>query len=161
PGLRAGVGEVVQRATSLPSLPEPSGPRWIVSPLPDDLPAPRPRGLRSNWVLLTDRVWVGHKLEALLEARGERCVRVRRAPSYALTGPDEYQLHPSRSDHLDRLLRDVFADDRLGCGGVVHLWSLEVDQDLRGLNVPLDLLQIDSRARRIQRILLVTRGLQA
>ncbi len=67
------------------------------------------------WLLLVDSQGFGDRLAALLEKRGQPCVRVR-PEDIADRTPAAYK----------SLLERTFSGDRPGCQGVIHLWSLDI-----------------------------------
>ncbi|XXX73393.1 SDR family NAD(P)-dependent oxidoreductase [Sorangium sp. So ce134] len=133
--------------------------------------APPAPGALLLWM---DRGGTGAALSALLEERGERCVRVVAGERYARLEEGLYEVNPSDADTYGSVLRDAFGDER-ACRGVMHLWSLDAtaaadttaetllgDQRLSSLSA-LYLAQALLRAgfRDLPRLWLVTRGAQA
>ncbi|WP_437996726.1 SDR family NAD(P)-dependent oxidoreductase [Sorangium sp. So ce185] len=131
---------------------------------------------RGAWLLLLDRAGVGEALAALLDQRGDACVRVARVGDgrYARLGDGRYEVDPSDGAALSALLDDAFPGDA-ACRGVVHLLALDAaaaeattpetiegDVRLAGLSA-LSLAQALSRRgwRDAPQLCLVTRGAQA
>jgi acyl transferase domain-containing protein len=130
-----------------------------------------PRRLTAApWLVLADSGGVGTELARLLRAHGERVVVVRPGSSYGCTDARAV-VDPERPEHFDRLIRD--AGGTGGCGGAVHLWSLDQTQpaevavgDLEGsqslgCQSALHLLQALSGTSVVTRLCFATRGAQA
>ncbi|WP_437759558.1 SDR family NAD(P)-dependent oxidoreductase [Sorangium sp. So ce1389] len=136
---------------------------------------PRAEGeARGAWLLLADRSGTGEALEALLRARGDRCVRVEAGGAYARGAADRYTVDPAAREDYRRLLGDAFGEEGT-CRGVVHLFSLDsaafeattpgtLDADLRRGSVSAAYLAqaiVRHGFRDAPRLWLVTRGARA
>ncbi|WP_437819486.1 SDR family NAD(P)-dependent oxidoreductase [Sorangium sp. So ce1078] len=136
---------------------------------------PRAEGsARGAWLLLADRSGTGEALEALLGARGERCVRVEAGRAYARAAADRYTIDPAAREDYRRLLGDAFGEEG-SCRGVVHLFSLDaapfeattprtLDADLRRGSVSAAYLAqaiVRQGFRDVPRLWLVTRAARA
>ena len=82
------------------------------------------RGVQGNWLILADSRGVGKSLARQLEALGERCVLVFPGQTFAQIAPSSYQLNPASPADFQRLLTELYDEQRPYCT-VVHLWSLE------------------------------------
>ena len=147
--------------------------RW----LPKELAAAEPSAPagRASWLIFADRGGVGEALGALLEARGERSVLVRRGKSYEQTDDGHYRIRPERPEDIRRLFEAALASDQPGCRGIVHLWSLDAappeETTVASLNAAQTLgcgsvlLLVQELARTespdLPRLWLITRGAQA
>ncbi|MGK3959667.1 SDR family NAD(P)-dependent oxidoreductase [Sorangium sp. So ce118] len=82
------------------------------------------RSQRGAWLLLLDRAGTGAELAALLEGRGEACVRVVAGERFSRIAARRYEANPEDRASLLALLDDAFGDEG-ACQGVVHLWGLD------------------------------------
>ncbi|XXT16878.1 SDR family NAD(P)-dependent oxidoreductase [Sorangium sp. So ce429] len=82
------------------------------------------RSQRGAWLLLLDRAGTGAELAALLEGRGEACVRVVAGERFSRIAARRYEVNPEDRASLLALLDDAFGDEG-ACRGVVHLWGLD------------------------------------
>ena len=147
---------------------------WRQRELVPEAPAPRGASSPGAFLLLTDRGETGAALAALLEERGEACVRVLPGERYACLAPGLYEVDPADPKAFRALLRDAFGSAR-PCRGVVHLWSLDATA---AAETTLESLEADHRLgtlsalflaqalvqagwRDAPRLLLATRGAQA
>ncbi|PTL76608.1 type I polyketide synthase [Vitiosangium sp. GDMCC 1.1324] len=105
----------------------PAGEEWLYS-----LEWKRHEGAVSGQALTKDGAWLvfqdeaktGGALAGLLEARGQRCVRVVAGERYEKLEPGLFRVDAASPEDYRRVLKDAFGDT--GCQGVVHLWSLDV-----------------------------------
>ncbi|WP_433930459.1 SDR family NAD(P)-dependent oxidoreductase [Sorangium cellulosum] len=134
---------------------------------------------RGGWLILDDQAERAAALQDYLEARGQTCVRVVAADTYARRGARDYQIDPREPEHFARLLGEQEVVDALADAspsdrcGVVHLWSahsspaptLESIQQAQALGSisALHLVQALARAgwRQPPRLWLVTQEVQA
>jgi acyl transferase domain-containing protein/NADPH:quinone reductase-like Zn-dependent oxidoreductase/acyl carrier protein len=75
---------------------------------------------RGEWLVFDHP---GATFPAALAARGGDCVLVHPGETFAQTGPRAYQIDPTDSDHMHRLLAAAFGDGQL-CRGVIHRWAM-------------------------------------
>ncbi len=89
--------------------------------------SPRPRSGEEGapWLILMDGGGRGRELAALLEARGESCVRVEAGAGLKKLGPGHYAVEPGSRADLDAVLAEGFPEAR-ECAGVVYLWGLDL-----------------------------------
>ncbi|QRN93953.1 SDR family NAD(P)-dependent oxidoreductase [Archangium violaceum] len=89
--------------------------------------SPRPRNGEEGapWLVFMDRGGRGRELVALLEARGESCVRVEPGVGARKLGPGHYTVAPGSRADLDTVLAESFPEAR-DCAGVVYLWGLDL-----------------------------------
>ena len=80
---------------------------------------------RASWLIFTDNGGVGEALSALLEARGERVIRVGRGEFYEQTDGERFRIRPDQAEDIHRLFEAAFGSAQPRCRGVVHLWSLD------------------------------------
>lgn len=130
----------------------------------------------GNWLIFADGNGVGRSLAALLEEGGDSVITVFPGESYRASDQGRhYWIDPGRPADIQQLFKDVCADSRLPCRGVVHLWgldarplaesdadSLQEDQVL-GCIAVMHTVQALTQAewRTPPRLWLVTRGAQA
>ena len=78
----------------------------------------------GTWLILADEYGIGNELASQLQDRGQRCIQVTRADSYASIGSDRQTLNPADPTHFQRLMEDYLGTDKL-CSGIIHLWGTE------------------------------------
>ncbi|HEX8539131.1 MAG TPA: SDR family NAD(P)-dependent oxidoreductase, partial [Cystobacter sp.] len=131
------------------------------------LPEHGPEGDEGAWLVLLDGTKTGNALTALLEARGQRCVKVVADERYEKLEPGLFRVNAASPEDYQRVLEEAFAET--GCRGVVHLWSLDASaQDVErtwrtSTQSALYLAQAVVRRgwRDTPRLCLVTRGAHA
>ncbi|HYO69821.1 MAG TPA: SDR family NAD(P)-dependent oxidoreductase, partial [Archangium sp.] len=89
------------------------------------LPEQGPEGGGGAWLLLLDEAKTGNALAGLLEARGQRCVKVVASDRYEKLEPGLFRVDAGSPEDYRRVLKEAFGE--AGCRGVVHLGSLDVD----------------------------------
>ncbi|HYO69447.1 MAG TPA: type I polyketide synthase, partial [Archangium sp.] len=77
----------------------------------------------GTWLVLSDAAGTGNALAGLLEARGQRCVKVVAAERYEKLEPGLFRVDATSPEDYRRVLKEALGDT--GCRGVVHLWSLD------------------------------------
>ncbi|RKZ93723.1 MAG: short-chain dehydrogenase [Candidatus Parabeggiatoa sp. nov. 1] len=130
---------------------------------------PVPQEKPGNWLIFADKEGIGVKLSELLEAQGERCVRVSVGSTYARPDEAHYQINPAEPRDFQRLLQEV------SYRGIVHLWSLNdtkgveetyatltalQEAQVLGCGSVLHLVQSLAQADSFPRLWLVTQGSQ-
>ena len=141
---------------------------------PAEAPAEAPVAASPRpWLIFSDRGGTGAALSALLQARGESCVRIVAGEHHRRLEPGLVQIDPRDPEAFRSLLEDLIGPG-LACSGVLYLWSLdstadeevtletlEDEQWLGSLGV-LHLVQalVQRRWRVLPRVWLVTRGAQ-
>jgi amino acid adenylation domain-containing protein len=120
-----------------------------------DPPASGPPGV---WIALADRTGVGIELARRIRAAGGRCLAAVAGDRWKEIEPDLFCIDPEDAASYARLL-----DAAQAVRGIVHLWSLDLDDPARAARcfslVPL--LQTLGEHRDRLRLVLVTRGAQA
>ena len=76
-------------------------------------------------MIFTDDGGVGDALSELLEARGERVIRVGRGESYEQTDGERFRIRPDQAEDIQQLFQDSRGPAQPLCRGVIHLWSLD------------------------------------
>nr|CBD77732.1 polyketide synthase [Chondromyces crocatus] len=104
--------------------------QWEPRPRRGDVVA-APSG-NAPWILFADQGGVGQALEALLTQSGEPCVLVTAASTYERQQADRYAIRPHHPEDLQRVIEEVLGANPSGCGGVVHLWSLDAPHPAEG-----------------------------
>ncbi len=74
------------------------------------------------WLLLRDRNGLAEVLAEQLHARGEQCVLVSPAESFAQLEASQYSVDPTSPADFKRLLHDAFVVPQIPCRGVIDLW---------------------------------------
>jgi myxalamid-type polyketide synthase MxaE and MxaD len=92
---------------------------------PERLATAEPSG-PASWLIFKDSGGAGDELCGLLEARGERCIRVTRGESYEQVDRGHYRICPGHPNDIRRLFDAALVSDQPRCRGIVHLWSLDV-----------------------------------
>ncbi|MRG94790.1 type I polyketide synthase [Polyangium spumosum] len=80
--------------------------------------------VEGAWLLLVDRGGVGKRLAGLLREQGGDCVFVEAGTRYERVDEGSWRIDPSKPEHHERLLADVFGGKER-CRGVVHLFGLD------------------------------------
>ena len=98
---------------------------WIYEPVWQ--PAPRVARAASSpregaWAVLVDRGGIGEAIARGLQARGQRCVRVRPGPVYRRDA-ESVTLDPARAADFERLLGELAEEPPVR--GIVHVWSVD------------------------------------
>ncbi len=112
------------------AAPEDPTDRWLYTLAwrrQDRSPEVLEKGARPStgaFLLCMDRGGAGAALVALLEQRGEACVRVIAAERYARVGEGLYEVDWRDPEGYRAVLRDAFRAER-PCRGVIHLGSLD------------------------------------
>jgi acyl transferase domain-containing protein/acyl carrier protein len=83
-----------------------------------------PAGREGSWLIFNDEGGVGDALSALLEAQGQRSIRVSRGESYEHMDGAHFRIRPEQPEDLRRLVEAALVADQPVCRGIVHLWSL-------------------------------------
>jgi len=101
-------------------------------------PAAQPAASASAegpWLIFADRQGVAERLRNQLAAKGERSVLVHPGKAFESLPADDnrdhanYRLDPLDQQDYERLLTSVFGEGGDGaCRGVVHLWSLDIEE---------------------------------
>ncbi len=84
----------------------------------------------GTWLIFADAAGVGAQVAAQLQAAGQQAIVVQHGPQYALLSDDQAQVQPSSREDMRRLLQDVFEVRALSCQGILHLWSLDVPDEV-------------------------------
>jgi myxalamid-type polyketide synthase MxaE and MxaD len=82
-----------------------------------------PAGREGSWLIFNDEGGVGDALSALLEAQGQRSIRVSRGESYEHMDGAHFRIRPEQPEDLRRLVEAALVADQPVCRGIVHLWS--------------------------------------
>lgn len=81
---------------------------------------------KEGWLLFADRGGVADRLAAALREGGHRPVMVVPGPEYRCLDTDVYQVSPSGSDDMRRIMKEAFADPGSTCRGLVYGWGLDI-----------------------------------
>jgi acyl transferase domain-containing protein len=93
--------------------------------------APEPPANPGMWVVFADESGVAAGVAARLEAAGGRCVTVRAGRTFEKNGHG-YTIDPRSTGDLDAVFADLAGHGPIR--GVAHLWSLDTDPDVAGLD---------------------------
>ena len=88
----------------------------------------------GQWLVFADRSGAADELIHRLRQRGEACIPVYEGEDYEILKEGGYRLNPLKPDDFGRLFDDVLAGSQPVVKGVVHLWSLDCDADLDGID---------------------------
>lgn len=91
------------------------------------LPEPNPTSLLS--IVFIDDGGQGDQLVDLLKDRGEQVLCVRKGTSFVEEDNGNFQLNPSIPEHYDQLYDHLLANE-LNPGRIVHLWSIDHQEDI-------------------------------
>ncbi|EAU64730.1 hypothetical protein STIAU_2622, partial [Stigmatella aurantiaca DW4/3-1] len=83
-----------------------------------------PQGGEGAWLVLLDGGKTGTALAGLMEASGQRCVKVAASDHYEKLEPGLFRINASAPEDYRRVLQDAFGEAG-GCRGIIHLWSLD------------------------------------
>lgn len=86
------------------------------------LPRARPP---ASWVVFMDAAGVGRALVERLEARGDRCLRVRAGAGLVVHTEDSLTIDPARAEDMHAVFEALRRPDWPPPRGVIHLWSLD------------------------------------
>lgn len=114
----------------------------------------------GRWLIFADDSGVGESVKSRLEVEGAAsCVLVRGGSSFRRVAADEFEIDPESAQDFDRLLAEA---STLRWRGVVHLWSVDAQDQVVGCGSILHLLQSLDRAGLTQsvRLWLATSGAQ-
>jgi acyl transferase domain-containing protein/NADPH:quinone reductase-like Zn-dependent oxidoreductase/NAD(P)-dependent dehydrogenase (short-subunit alcohol dehydrogenase family)/acyl carrier protein len=81
---------------------------------------------RRNYAIFADKGGVGAKLADMLKARGQNCVFIAIGSAYEASDHAHFIIDPSRPQDFYRLFAEAFCNNDASCGGVVHLWNLDL-----------------------------------
>jgi acyl transferase domain-containing protein/thioesterase domain-containing protein len=84
------------------------------------------------WLIFEDAQGLGARIAQLLRRRGEQCVAVQCAGSFARLASDRFEIDPNNPADYQRLLSEIAAQRKFP-HTIVHLWSVcapGLDQDL-------------------------------
>ncbi|MBW1749730.1 MAG: SDR family NAD(P)-dependent oxidoreductase, partial [Deltaproteobacteria bacterium] len=140
----------------------------------DSTAKPNQKTLPGTWVLFADAQGIGQKLVRLLETQGETCVMIFPGKEYAACGDNHYEVDPKCSEHIQRVLKNIFFNTKINFRGILHLWGIDLrsNQDTTALTLEadqetccrpvLDIVRTLSAAGEssLPRLWLVTRGAQ-
>ncbi len=79
----------------------------------------------GTWIVFVDELGVGDALVTMLEAGGDRCVRVRRGAAPLRLDSGSVQIPPADAGAMTWILDNHGRDPRSPLKGIVHLWSLD------------------------------------
>jgi NADP-dependent 3-hydroxy acid dehydrogenase YdfG/acyl carrier protein len=134
-----------------------------------------PASSAGSWIIFADSDGIGQMLRQILEAQGEKATLVSRGIAYERVDDGHVRIRPDRTEDIRKLFESVMDPGGPGCGGIVHLWSLDVScrEDATASSMEaaqtlgcLNVLQVvkemaDARWSTQPRLWLVTRGSQA
>ncbi|MGE3909405.1 MAG: type I polyketide synthase [Chloroflexota bacterium] len=86
----------------------------------------------ERWLIFADTGGVGAALARQLEQHGARCTIVRHSAAFESTGADQYEIDPTEPEQMRRLLRQGTGDLGGAYDGLVHLWSLDLPDNVAG-----------------------------
>jgi acyl transferase domain-containing protein/acyl carrier protein len=144
---------------------------WRTRADADEAEAAEPAVEPGSWLLFADEGGTGHRLAAMLEEEGHRCLIVLPGDSARPASERELRIDPSDPDAFRALLIRLADGEHPPCRGVVYLWGLgaTIDDDQGEVGRPsicqpaMYLVQALAEAdwRRPPRLWMVTRGAQA
>jgi acyl transferase domain-containing protein/acyl carrier protein len=82
----------------------------------------------SSWLIFADPGGIGDALIELLHSQRQTCFVVYPGDAYACQHPRVYNVNPVDPDDFQQLLRDVDLINAPPLKGVIHLWSVGLEQ---------------------------------
>lgn len=83
----------------------------------------------SRWLIFADTQDIGAKLGQQLQAQGDQCIWVLPGQAYDCPDPDTYVINPASPEDFQQLIEAVATPDQsLSLTGIVHLWSVGLQQ---------------------------------
>ncbi|HEX9925384.1 MAG TPA: type I polyketide synthase, partial [Anaerolineae bacterium] len=138
---------------------------WLETPLPNGGAI----SSSNKWLIFADRGGTGTALAQRLSDNGDECVLIFAGPVSQQSSDNTYTLNPTRPDAYQPLLARLAAVDPRPYDGVIHLWSLDADQEADETiqkqvelvcSSTLSILQTLVQNGWVTRLWLVTRGAQ-
>ncbi|WP_232293882.1 polyketide synthase dehydratase domain-containing protein, partial [Stigmatella aurantiaca] len=83
-----------------------------------------PEDGEGAWLVFADASGTGDALAGLMEASGQRCVKVAASDHYEKLKPGLFRINASAPEDYRRVLQDAFGEAG-DCRGIIHLWSLD------------------------------------
>lgn len=129
---------------------------------------------REKWLVFAERSGISKEICERLEENNKTCISIYPGEQYQRRDDGSVIVHPLRSNDFHTMMADLRTADPSPLGGVVHLWSMDEDLDMNGIEAieryeervcgsVLHLIQTmgNQALSRSFRFLLVTRGGQA
>ncbi len=79
----------------------------------------------SHWLLFGDALGAGQRLAECLRKRGQTCTVVQPGTAYRSDTEGLIRLVPGDTTHLDRVVRELRAENPSAFAGVIHSWALD------------------------------------
>jgi acyl transferase domain-containing protein/NADPH:quinone reductase-like Zn-dependent oxidoreductase/NAD(P)-dependent dehydrogenase (short-subunit alcohol dehydrogenase family)/acyl carrier protein len=103
---------------------------WQAKALPDV----RPRETTAPWIVFTDHTGVGGDIVRRLEQAGQSCIVVVPGEHYQVMDDGRITVDPLNPEHFRRMVSERKAAEQSAFGGVLHLWSLDCDDEAAGID---------------------------
>lgn len=166
--VRGGLQAEATRVQHAPSLRMTSEDEWLyeIAWRPSELPSTQPHVSEQTpgkWLIFADDNGAGELVKSRLEIEDAAgCVLVRAGREFKRVAPNEFEIDPASAQDFDRLLAEASASEAPGWRGVVHLWSLDAQEQIASCGSVLHLLQSLDRGglTHTVRLWLVTAGAQ-
>lgn len=84
-----------------------------------------PDSVSGTWIVFVDDLGVGEALATIVEAAGDRCLRVGRGSVRERLDDTSVRIPPADADAIRWVLDSHGRDTRSPLKGIVHLWSLD------------------------------------